>query len=172
MITPERIIVLASAIVAVLLQVLLAPHIGLFSAIPNFIAVVTMVIALARANSFGPVMPFIMGLAYDLLSGGPLGAMAFSLTAFSVLAARYFERADNDTVFMGLVTLAVGLLLVELSFGIFLLLFGYATNLFDAFVYRIAPCFLYNVVIAFILYPIAVRFLKPGDPMQPQIAHL
>lgn len=168
----DRAIVIAGAVIAVLLQVVLAPYISIGYAVPDFIAVFALLAAVTRPHSFGAVLPFVLGLAYDLLTGGPLGAMAFSLTAFSFLAARLFAALDNDTLFMPLALLALGLFLVELSYGMFLLLFGYNAGIAGALAYRIAPCFVYDLVLGAALYPLAARFLRQSGPAGSNITLL
>lgn len=168
MISTERIIVIVGALVAVLLQVLVAPQI----AYPNFLAAFCLVVALVQPNMFRYVLPFVLGLVYDLVSGGPIGAMAFTLTACCALAIGVFSRTDNDTLFMGFVVLALSVLVLEVLYGVFLLMFGFAANLLDAFAYRMLPCFLFDFVIAAILYPLASRFLTTSVPLRSEITQL
>lgn len=170
--TADRAIVIAGAVVAVLLQVVLAPYISIGFAVPDFIAVFALLVAVTRPHSFGAVLPFVLGLACDLLTGGPLGVMAFSLTAFSFLTARLLSVLDNDTLFMPLALLALGLLLVELSYGMFLLLFGYNAGIAGVLAYRIVPCFAYDLVLAVVLYPLAARFFKQSGPVNSNITLL
>jgi len=158
--TPDRIAVVVGAVLALFLQATLAPNIAIFSAMPNFIVVFVLIVAVSRPHAFGAALPFVMGLLYDLMTGGPVGVMAFSLTAFSYLIARLFSSLENDTLFMPLVMMALGIILIETSYGLFLLLFGYNAGFFEAFAYRIAPCFVYDLVIAVILYLLTTRFFR------------
>ena len=168
----ERVIMAIGALAAVALQVFVAPHIGVLGGIPNFVVVWAVLVAVTRPSRFGPVLPFVLGLAFDLFSGGPVGAMAFSLTAFSMGTALFLEHMNNDTRFMSIVALALGLVLVELSYGVFLLLFGYNAGLLEAVAYRVVPCFLYDLVVGLILSPVAARFLKTNDMPLMGIAQL
>ena len=164
MVTGEHIVIAIGAALAVLLQILVAPHLALFGgmAFPNVIVVFAMLVAVTRPTQYGPILPFVLGLLFDLFSGGPVGAMAFSLTAFSMLTATLVGRMSNDTSFVELVGLALGLLLVELSYGVFLMLFGYPVDLLGALAYRVVPCFLYDFFLGAVLYPLVSRFLKTG----------
>lgn len=172
MMTPDRIAIVVGAVLAVFLQLALAPYIAIFSAMPNFVAVFVLVVAVSRPYSFGAVLPFVMGLLYDLVTGGPIGAMAFSLTAFSYLTARLFASLENDTLFMPLAMLALGSFLVEASYGVLVMLFGYNAGLFEALAYRIAPCFVYDVILAVILYLFASRFFRQSGSIHRDITHL
>lgn len=172
MITPERIFVIVGALVALLLQVVVAPYIAIASIVPNFVVAYVCAIAIARAHSFGAVLPFLMGLLFDLVGGGPLGAMAFSLTLFTCVISRVFAGASNDTLFVAIAFLALGILLVELSYGIFLLLFGYNASIVEAIAYRIAPCFAYDFVIALIVFVASRRFVQPAAVPRTDITQL
>lgn len=172
MITTEHILIAVSAVVAVLLQVLVAPHIAIGYAHPDFVAVLCAVVALVQPGVFRHALPFVLGLVYDLLSGGPVGAMAFTLTAASAFSGWVFRRSSNDTLFMGLVAVAAGLLFVEVVYGMFLLMFGYAANLLEAFAFRMLPCFIYDLAFGLVLYPVAVRFLSGRAPVRSEITQL
>ena len=172
MITQERIFTVVGAVLAVLLQVVLAPYIGLFGVVPNVIVAYVMVAAVVRSQAFGSVMPFVLGLLFDLFTGGPVGAMALSLMVVSVIAARLFDAIDNDTLFMPLLVLGVGILLVELSYAALLLLFGYPAGLFEAVAYRVFPCFVYDLIIGLLLYPLARRLLAPSGVVRSELTQL
>lgn len=170
--TPERIFVIVGAVVALLLQIVLAPYIAIGSAVPNFIVAYTCALAIARPQTFGPVMPFVLGLLFDFVGAGPLGAMAFSLTLFATVASRVYANASNDTVFMAIAFVLLGVLFVELSYAIFLLLFGYNASLFEAVAYRVAPCFVYDAVIALLVFFAARRFVQPPVATRTDITQL
>lgn len=168
----QKATLIIGSIVAVLLQIFLAPHIAIGYGIPNFPVVLCIVVAIMNPRYYNCLLPFAMGLAFDVVSGGPLGAMAFSLTAFSEAAAWFYERMNNDTLFIAIINLALGLLLIEICYGVFLLLFGYGSNPIEAFAFRVLPCFLYDLVLAVILYLIINRFFKEDVTSQPMIKHL
>lgn len=158
------------AIVAFLLQILLAPYIMIAHAMPNFVAVFIMLLAVTRPQTFGCVLPFVLGLIFDFVSGGPIGAMAFSLTLMGMVAARFFNTMNNDTLFMPLATMAVGLVLTEFIYGIFMLAMGYDAGVLSALFTRALPCGIYDSVFACVLYPLAVRFFIDEGPTKPPIA--
>lgn len=160
------------AVLSVLLQVLLAPHIAIGFGMPNFPVIVCIVVAIMKPRYYGSVLPFAMGLIYDFISGGPVGAMAFSLTAFSAAAAWFYQRSNNDTIFMAIINLAVGLLLIEVSYGIILFCFNIGTDLLSVFLYRIFPCFIYDLIISLVAYLVVVRFFMSDVTSQPMIDHL
>ena len=168
--TPDRIAVIVGAVLAVFLQIALAPYIVILSAMPNFIAVFAVIVAVSRPHSFGAALPFVLGLVYDLATGGPVGAMAFSLTLFSYLTARLFSTFENDTLFMPIAMLAMGLFLVEVSYGGVLTLFGYSAGFLEALAYRAIPCFIYDIVLGVILFLFTTRFFRPSTTIHHDVA--
>ena len=172
MMLQEHIFVVVGAVLAALLQIVLAPHIGLFGAVPNFIIAYVLVVSLVRHQTFGCVLPFVLGLFFDLFTGGPVGAMAFTLTAISMLSSRVFSFVNNDTLFVPLAVLGVSVLLTEVVYAGFLLLFGYPAGLFEAITYRVFPCFVYDFVIALVLYPLALRLLAPVGVVRSELTQL
>ena len=172
MLTRERIFVLAGAVVVVLLQLLVAPHIGLFAAVPNFMIAFCMAMAVVHPASYGCILPFVLGLVFDFVGGGPVGAMAFSLTAFSVIVSRVFVRVDNDSLFMAFALMAVGVLLIHVSYAAFLAALGFNASLGEMLVYRVLPCFVYDTVLALIMYPIVTRLARPAGVVRTELTQL
>ena len=93
----EHASVAIGAVVAVLLQLVVAPSIAIFSAMPNFILVFCLLVAIVRPGTAGPVLPFVLGLVSDLAVGTPMGSTALLLVLFCFLASRAFSVLDNDT---------------------------------------------------------------------------
>lgn len=115
------------------------------------------------------VLPFVLGLLFDLMGGGPVGAMAFLLTLASFAVSRAFSVLDNENLFMPFVILIVSVLAVELFYGVFLVWFGVDVRVVDAFLYRGLPCALYDAVFGLVLYPILSRaFSSSSQPGMPQ----
>lgn len=165
-VTRDGIAVAVGAVVAVLLQVVVAPNIALFGVMPNFVVAYALLVAIVRPATAGPVMPFVLGLVFDLVSGGPVGAMAFLLVLMTFLAARAFAVLDNDTLFMPLVIFVAATVLVEALYAAFLLALGFDASALDV-LYRALPCALYDCVIGLVLYPLAARVLAGAAPAQP-----
>ena len=169
--TRDIIVLTVGGVVAFVLQLVLAPYITIGAAMPNFVMAFVFLCAIMRAQSFGCVLPFACGLLYDFLSGSIVGAMAFSLTLFAVIAARVYDAMANDTLFMPLAVMGVGILLSQVCYGLFLLAAGYNAGFLEAFVYRALPCTLYTCVISFVLYPLAAKLFTPSGPSSPIVAN-
>ena len=156
-------VVAIGAAVAVLLQIVAAPNLSLFSAQPNFLLAYMLAVSIARPLDAGPVLPFALGLFYDLSGSGPVGGMALLFTAVSFAASRAFSVLDNDTLFMPLTILVASALAVEMLYGALLMALGLPAGALDAFVYRALPCALYDCVAGLVLYPIMTRLLSGGS---------
>ncbi|MDO4290565.1 MAG: rod shape-determining protein MreD [Eggerthellaceae bacterium] len=163
----ERTATAIGAVVAVVLQVVLAPNIALFAAVPNFLLAYALVVAITRAQSCGLVMPFVLGMIFDLVGGGPVGACALLLVLATFLLSRASALVDNGTLFMPLAMLLGSTLLVELLYAVLLLLSGAGLNPLEAFVYRALPCALYDMVAGLVMYPLVVRFVARRAAQQP-----
>ena len=170
--TPDRIAIVVGAVLAVVLQIAFAPYIAIVSIVPNFVVAFALVVAVSRPHSYGAALPFVLGLLFDLTTGGPVGAMAFSLTAFSCLISRLYSSLENDTLFMPLAMMALGALLVEFSYGTLLVMFGYSAGFFEAIAYRIMPCFAYDAVIAVIVFLLTSRFFRQSGAVHRDINQL
>ena len=156
--TRSLIFSIVGAVIAVLLQAMCAPNIAIGSSLPNFIAAYACALAIVCPDRVGPIFAFVLGLAFDLMSTGPVGAMAFLLLVACVLVSRVYFVLDNDTVFIPLFILVVALFAIEFFYGAFLVGTG-ASNALDAFIYRALPCALYDFVVAVIWYMVASRVL-------------
>lgn len=164
-------VVLIGAVIAVVLQMVLAPNIALFGAVPNFMLAFTLVVAILRSQQSGVLLPFVMGMAFDLLGGGPVGAMAFLLVLASFVVSSAFSVLNNDTLFMPLVLLVIATLAVEMLYGVFLMWFGMDVSAVQAFAYRSLPCALYDAALGLLMYPLAMRVMS-GQPQQPGMSSM
>ena len=112
------------AAIAVLLQITVAPAITLFEAVPNFIVAFCIVRAVATPAASGSVMPLVLGLLFDLMGGGPVGALAFVLVLVTFLASRLFMALNNDTLFMPVAIMLACIMLVEVMYGLIVVVCG------------------------------------------------
>ncbi|MEG2863795.1 MAG: rod shape-determining protein MreD [Eggerthellaceae bacterium] len=159
MINRESLPVLIGALIAVVAQVVIAPNIALFSAMPNFLVAYVLVVAMLRPTDALYAMAFVLGLISDLLGFGPVGAMPFLLIIASFAVSRAFLALDNGTAFMPLLIFIVAAFSVEIFYAAFLIGLGIASSPLDAFMYRALPCALYDCVCGLLLYPLGQRFL-------------
>ena len=130
--TRENVAALIGAVVAVLLQIMVAPAIALFSAIPNFIVAFCVVRAVAAPYQAGSLIPLALGLVFDLVGGGPVGGMAFVLVLVTFFASRLFAALNNDTLFMPVTIILVSTMLVEVLYGLVVVACGAGVSLIES----------------------------------------
>ena len=102
-----------------------------------------------------------------LTGGGPVGGMAFVLVLVTFLASRLFMALNNDTLFMPVAIMLACIMLVEVMYGLIVVVCGADVPLGEAFLYRTLPCMLYDCVIGLLLYPIAARVMVDRPRVQP-----
>ena len=151
------------AVVAIILQIVLAPNIAIFQAQPNFLIVYTLVLAMVAPSDAMYVVAFVLGIVGDLLGYGPVGALPMLLVATSFVASNVHATFANGKVFVPLVTLVVSSMLVEMLYAAFVLAFGLQASPIDAFLYRAIPCSLYDCIIGLLLFPIMSRLIDASQ---------
>lgn len=159
----QNVVVIVGAVIAFILQIVVAPVITLLSAQPNFLLAYVLAVAIACPQAQGPVMPFILGLLYDLTGTGPVGGMALLFVVSTLAASRAFSVLDNDTLFMPVAIFAVVALVTEFVYGILLTSFGIAASPIEALLDRALPCALFDCVVGIVVYPIMVRLTAEGS---------
>ena len=170
--TDKRIVIAAVAVVAVLLQVMLAPYIAIMGIVPNLVAVAAVIMAVVRPDRIGCIVPFLMGLFFDLFSGNAVGPMAFTLTLTTFLAARLYIALNNDTALMAILVAVAALLMTEIMYGLFMVFLGYDAGVLGALAYRALPIFLYDFVLTIVLFLPLRRLLAVTAPVQSSITRL
>lgn len=163
MIEPRKYIaLLVGALVAILLQVIIAPVIQIANAVPNFILAYVVVVALLKPQDCGYIFPFVLGLIYDLVGNGPVGGMALLCVAITFAISNLLLVLNNDTLFIPIFLLVIGMFIVNILYGLLMIAGGMDVNLFDSIVMRSLPCGLYDTVIGLIAFPLVLRFVV-GD---------
>lgn len=156
---PLKVPIIIGAILAVLLQVIVAPFATIGYAQVNFILVYCVVIAIVRGREAGYIMPFVLGLIYDLAGSGPLGAMALICVAITAVVATVFVMIDNETLFIPIALIIAALFLAETAYAFLMIACGVGVSFPEALIYRSLPCGLYDTVVALVFFPIALRFM-------------
>ncbi len=155
-------VLIVGCFVALVLQVSIAPAVALFSAQPNFLLAFAVAVAIVAPGTTGPVLPFVLGLLYDLTGSGPVGGMALLLVVACFIASRVFLVLDNDTIFMPIAIFVAVALVVELSYGILLIACGLQANPVEALLTRALPCALYDCAVGLVIYPVVARLFAGG----------
>ena len=170
--TKGRLTVLIGAALVVVMQLIIAPHIYIFSNHINFIVPFCLVVPFVRPSGNKLIMAFVMGLIYDLLSGGPVGGLAFSLTLACALEALLFSRLNNDTNFIIFLVLFVSVLICELVYAVIVMISGFAGSFIDALLMIILPQVVLQYVVALLMYPLAKKFFTVDTATRSEIKQL
>lgn len=152
--------VIVLSIIALLLQVIVAPNLQIANALPSFITSLVVAYVLVYNQEPHYVLAFLMGFAADLLGNSALGLTALCLLVIAFLVGVVGRTIGSDNVIMSIVTMLVALFGSELVYGLFMAGAGAAT-VGDAMLYRVLPCTLYNTAIAVIWYLILMRRASP-----------
>lgn len=156
----ETVFLVLGAVVAVALQVILAPSIAIMGAMPNFILVYVGIAAMMRQSDSVYIMAFASGLAYDLVGTGAVGLMAALLTFVAFLSSRVSVILGNESFGVSLMVSMVCSLLVELAFAACYIVSADA-SVVSAIFMRALPCALYDCAMALIVFPpLSMLFIK------------
>ena len=149
-------------VIAILLQVLVAPIVRIGFAMPDFVLAYVIALAFADRDAVHVFVAFFGGLAYDLLGSNPLGSMALVCVVAMFACSMAMRMLESDGIVIPIILIIVACLLFETAYGLLLMACGIDVALLDAFAYRALPCAVYDMVIATIAYLLMVRFVLRG----------
>ncbi len=148
---------LVFSVVAVVLQVVFAPILSVFSVVPGFIVPFVFVLSIMRRPDTTYLYAFVLGLIADLLAQTPVGLTALLLLAASFGLSHSFEVLDASTPTMPVIALAAAAALYEILFMIVLLIVGYQGSFIELLLYRALPSVLFDVLIGVVYFLIMRR---------------
>lgn len=154
----RRVIVLS--VIAVLLQIILAPNLQIGNAVPNFIASFVIAYVLAYAQRPHYVLAFVLGLVADLLGNSAVGLSSLCLLIVAFVEGSAGRVLRSDNLLLSVVVLLIAAFAVDLVYGLFMVGTGVA-GFSDAMLYRVLPCTLYDATIAFVWYLILMHRAAP-----------
>ncbi|MBM6774088.1 rod shape-determining protein MreD [Olsenella profusa] len=134
------------ALICGVLQLSLAPNLGLGNGRANFALVFSACVSLTVGGRRGVIAGFCSGLFFDLSTTGPVGLMAFCLTVSSyLLGMEGRDRMSGDLAF-SVGAFSVFALAVSLVYHLAMLLVGQADSLIDVVFLRTLPTAFLTVV--------------------------
>lgn len=157
-----KLVPLVSAAIVVLLQIVIAPLIAIYSVVPNFIVAFVIVLSIVRREDSTYLYAFVLGIISDLLSHVPFGLTPLLLLIVSFALSRVFEVLDKSSFAMVMVSCAVALLFYEIIVVIVQLVLGYPAAFFDMIAARALPATIFNLILCALLYFVARKF--PDEP--------
>lgn len=134
------------AVLCLVLQLALAPNIGLGNGRANFALVFTVCLSLSAGGSAAVIAGFVSGLLFDLSTTAPIGLMAFCLTVVGfALGSSARERVAGD-LGTSVAYAAMASLAVAIVYHIAMLLVGRTDSIVDALFLRALPTALLTIV--------------------------
>lgn len=103
-------------------QLLVAPLISFKQIIPDFLTILVVLFTLSRGQLSGTIFGGIIGLLFDLFSGGILGSAMFSKTICGFIAGYFYNEAENSE--RSLFKIALIILLCSIADSLFYTLLG------------------------------------------------
>lgn len=160
------------ALLAVVLQVVLAPNIAIFGTTPNFVIAFCVVVAMLLPGTACYVIVFCLGLVADLFGFGPVGALPFILLLCAFLADRAQSTFGNGTLFVSCLIVVAFILLVHFLHAAFMLAVTSSYTASEAFLLIAIPQSLYDCVLAVLLYVLLRRVFNPGQASMANVGPL
>lgn len=77
-------------------QVILVPIVSLEGIVPDLLLIMLVFFALRNGQMFGILFGFIIGLSYDLATGGLLGSMMFAKTITGFIAGFFYNENKTE----------------------------------------------------------------------------
>jgi len=144
-------VVVVTILIAIGLQLMLAPAITLNGVVPNFILVAAAIIAMRNGPVRSTVSGFILGFVFDLCSLGPMGAMTLVLTILTYAISSLSRGGLAGTIIIEIFTLVVAVALGELLVSVIYAIAGANPQFLLSLVQRVLPAFVYDTIIGCIL---------------------
>ncbi len=145
---------------AVVLQVMIAPHLAIGNVVPNFPLLVVVTLAFVEGPSAGATVGFIAGLFLDLLATGPVGAWALVLSATGYTAGLLQENLFAEGWLAPVTVAVIAGLLADFSYLLLLTVLGVGPAFWESLVRAVLPRAVYNAVLVMLAYPWLARLLR------------
>jgi rod shape-determining protein MreD len=146
--------------VALVLQVMLAPHIAIGNIVPNILLLVVVTLSFVEGPSAGAVAGFVAGLLLDLLSTGPVGAWALVLSATGYVGGMLQENLFAEGWLAPVSVAIIAGLLADFSYLLLLTILNVGPAFWESLGRAVLPRAVYNAVLVMLAYPWLARFLR------------
>ena len=147
--------------VAAIAQVSIFSQVHVFGAVPDFLLVSLVALALLRGSVSGAVGGFFAGLLVDTASLGTLGLTSLVLTLAGYWIGRYEETTGRDRAHAPFLSIAVVTVLYELGLLVVHFVLGESAPA-GAVVRSLVPAIVLNLILAAPVYALVRRLLRPA----------
>ena len=150
----------AALLVAVILQIAVAPQIAVYGIVPNLIFLVVVTLGFLEGPVAGSIAGFVGGLLFDLLGASVVGpyALVFSLVGYiaGLLKANLFAEGWLLPVTIVFTAGLAG----GVAYELIMVVLDVGTPFWWTFVRIVLPGAVYNTALAVLLYPLLTRVLR------------
>ncbi|MDR2035593.1 MAG: rod shape-determining protein MreD [Coriobacteriales bacterium] len=140
-------LIVLSGLVAITLQLVVAPVITIFGVVPNFVLVAAIIIAMRNGSIHSTIAGFLLGLVFDLCSSGPMGAMTLVLTVLCFAVGSFSKEVFSGGIIVDLIVLVASIALGELLVSVIYAVVGVNPAFLLSLVQRVLPGILYDAII-------------------------
>jgi rod shape-determining protein MreD len=154
------------SIAAFILQVLLAPNIAVFDAVPNFTLCFVVLNAMLCTQMRSSITGFVLGLAYDLLTSGALGVMSLVLSVLGYLVSSLNKELFAGSWAVSACFLLVAALLGEFLYAALLSILGVDSDFIRSVGMRVVPGTIYDGLFGLVIFPL-MKHLNDRRNRQP-----
>lgn len=145
---------------ALVLQVMLAPHMEIGNATPSLLLLVVITLSFVEGPSAGAIAGFAAGLLLDLLSTGPIGAWALVLSVTGYTAGMLQENLFAEGWLAPVTVAIIAGFLADFSYLLVVTVLGVGPAFWASLVQAVLPRAVYNAVLVMLAYPWLARFLR------------
>lgn len=151
---------------AVILQVMLAPHLSVAGTVPSIPLLVVITIAFLEGSATGATVGFAAGLALDLLGTGPVGSWALVLTVAGYVSGMLQQNVFAAGWLQPVTVAAIAGLLAETVYLVVLIVLGVGPGFLESIVSVVLPRAVYNTLLVMLVYPWLARFMRSDRPVK------
>lgn len=162
---------IVGSVIVIFLQAVLAPYMEVGFAIPNLTLAFALAFAVAYNRPYVTCMPFLLGLSFDLLGSGPVGAFALITLLAAYVATRIPLLLQSETFVVPVLSIILVTLAANVLYAGVCVACGWNVSFAEALVLRSLPAWLYDTVIALVLYPV-LRFAAIRKEADAQFSSL
>ena len=165
-------IAVLGALLAVVLQIIVAPNIAIMGTMPQFIIVYAVALSLLMPKEQAYILVFCLGMIGDLLGYGPVGALPFILLICVVLSNFAQGTFGNGTLFVSCIIVVATTLVVHFLHAAFMIAMTSSYTAIDAFLLVAIPESLYDCILAVLCYLALRKILSPGQASMASVGPL
>ncbi|MDR2491980.1 MAG: rod shape-determining protein MreD [Coriobacteriales bacterium] len=142
--------VFLGGLAAFVAQVALAPNCAIAGVVPNLMIVATALTALSHSALRACVFGFVVGMLYDLASGGPLGVMALVSCIIGYALSTVTKGSFSESLLAKMAAVVLAALFGEMLHALVLGIIGYSADVLHSLVFVALPGVAFDALIGLV----------------------